>query len=134
VTNKRQHPRFACDVQAELRLPGQVLPVRAVDISRGGICLLGDQQAALGVHVGVALTLILRSGQHSERLVLPARIIWSTPLRDGHQIGCKFAELSAADTQYLETFLRFVRGEVRATADDGEAGEPDDDPDSEPFA
>jgi hypothetical protein len=44
----------------------------------------------------------------SEILPLPARIVWSTPLDDGHQVGLAFRPLTPEQTKYLDLFLRYL--------------------------
>ena len=137
MLDKRRHARFGCDLRAEIRIGPRVLAARAQDISRGGICLACDEALAVAQAVQVALTLVLAENTFSEPLKLPARVVWCTDLGEGFQLGCRFAELDAERARYLEMFLRFLRGDVRAQddQDDEEVEDPDEevDPDAEPF-
>ena len=129
MMDKRQHPRFACDLETEVRADGRPLAARALDISRGGICLSIDRPIAVGAAIDVALRLVLSETQYSAPLILRARTMWCTALKEGYQLGCMFGRLPVEHARYLEMFLRFLRGAVG-----GEPGPTEADPDNEPFA
>ena len=136
MLDKRRHPRVACDLTSEILAGGQRIAAHAVDISRGGMCLSCARKLPVPSEVHVQITLIFGSNAFSEPLALPARIVWCTKLPDEHQVGCMFRGLSTEQAQYLDMFLRFLRGEVLAQ---GEAAAPEEDaedekdPDAEPF-
>jgi len=127
--DKRQHPRFNCDLETEVRAGGRALSARALDISRGGICLCVDRPVPVGATIEVALRLVLSETQYSEPLILRARTMWCTTLKEGHQLGCMFGQLPPEHARYLEMFLRFLRG---TSGED--PGTTEADPDNEPFA
>jgi hypothetical protein len=137
VLDKRRHPRFACDLVAEIHVGGGKMPARGVDISRGGMCLSVERAIPVRAEVQLKLTLLFGSNTFSEPLLLPARIMWCTQLPDELQVGCMFKTLSTEQVQYLDMFLRFLRGEVLADGDPNAVAEDDDeddkDPDAEPF-
>ena len=137
MLDKRRHPRFACDLVADIIVGGEKVAARGIDISRGGMCLSAERMVPKQAEVQVQLTLIFGSNTFSEPLVLPARIVWCTQLPDEHQVGCMFKTLSTEQAQYLDMFLRFLRGEVLAAGDPNavaeDEGEDEKDPDTEPF-
>jgi hypothetical protein len=138
VLDKRQHPRFACDLAAALLIGNRRLAARTQDLSRGGMCLSIGEPLSVGVEVEISLRLVFSAHSCSEPLSVAARVVWCTPLGDEHQLGCKFKTLTADQLQYIDLFLRFLRGDVLEADDDDEvAADPSDpqrDPDSEPFA
>ena len=137
MLDKRRHPRFACDLEAEVQIGARGVAARGVDISRGGLCLSLQERLPVPSEVTVQLTLLFGSNTFSEPLSLPAKIVWCTQLAGEHQIGCMFRALTTEQAQYLDMFLRFLRGEVLAdddSAEADEASEDEKDPDAEPFA
>ena len=137
MLDKRRHTRFACDLAADILVDGQKVEARGIDISRGGMCLSAQTQVPVKSEVEVEITLVFGSNTFSEPLRLPGRIVWCTQLPDEHQVGCMFNALSTEQAQYLDMFLRFLRGEVLAAGDPAAAaddeGEDEKDPDAEPF-
>lgn len=137
MLDKRRHPRFACDLEALIVMGEMRVQARGVDISRGGMCLAMDRALLVPAEVLVQLTLVFGSNSFSEPLSLPAKLVWCTKMPDGYQVGCMFHALSTEQAQYLDMFLRFLRGEVLADGDPNavaeEDGEDEKDPDAEPF-
>jgi hypothetical protein len=129
VLDQRVYPRFVCDLEVEIEHPNGRTKARAVDVSRGGICLSSEHVLTPTTEIRVALTLVLGPNAFSEPLQLSARVVWCTPQSDGNQIGCAFLPTPGEQAQYLEMFLRFLRGEGSQSDLESE-----DDPDAEPFA
>ena len=128
-TNKRAHPRYAVEVDAEFDGPTGKLPARTRDVSHGGMACYAGAALAIGQTMDVALSLVFPGGELSEPLILRTKIIWCTPLRDGiHQIGTAFVGLTQDARQYLDIFLRYLQEGLDAQAsDDDERGPGGDD-------
>lgn len=111
--DRREHPRFAYDVEAKLLLTGaDPMPVRTMDISFSGICLLAPLAVQSGAWVQVELRLV-QPGRSSDVLSLPAKVVWSTATAGEYQIGAKFsADLSAVHLARLDMLLQFLSGEL----------------------
>lgn len=126
--NKRAHPRFAVEVDAEFRPTSGKIPARTRDLSRGGMACYAKRALAIGTTVDVALSLVFGEGSLSEPIVLKAQIVWCTALRDGfHQIGTTFVGLTLETRQYLDMFLRYLKEGLDAQDEtDDESGGPDD--------
>lgn len=108
----RQHPRFAVTVAAQVQLANRSYPAQTKDMSRSGICVVCQGQAAAGSTIRLALALSLGSGAFSENLELTARVIWCTPLGPRFQLGAVFTNLDAEKRGLLEMYLRFLQQEI----------------------
>src|SRR5690349_3120053 len=96
MTNQRRHPRFVCDLQAQVTSSGGASgQAKAADISRGGICLWIARAFPVGSEIDLSLTLVLAHNAFSEPLELRASVIWCTPVESEHQLGCKFVALTS---------------------------------------
>lgn len=106
----RQYPRYAIDATVEVLAPGGGAPVRGRtrDLSRGGLSATVDGEIRSGAVVELRLALRLEAGHTSEPLVVPARVVWSTPLGGARQLGLAFLALTAAQAADLELFVRFL--------------------------
>lgn len=106
----RQFPRYAIDATVEvLALDGSAaVRGRSRDLSRGGLSAIVTGDVRRGALVEVRLALRLEAGHTSEPLVVPARVVWSTPLAGGRQLGLAFLTLTADQAADLELFVRFL--------------------------
>ncbi|MCD6497246.1 MAG: PilZ domain-containing protein [Deltaproteobacteria bacterium] len=107
-TKRRAHPRFAVDMDAHVLVDGQSLSARTRDLSRGGICFILPVSMKVGSNFTVQLSLVFGENAFSEPLVLVGKIIWSTKVEDGFQIGAAFVSLDDEVRQYLNMFLNFL--------------------------
>lgn len=123
MTDQRQHPRYAIELDAEISVGTATIAGRTHDISRGGFCMLASQSVAFPTACEVKLALVFSENQFSEHLMLPATIVWCTPVKNVFQIGIKFGELEAQYRGYLDLFIKFLDG----GDDDEEGGGEDDD-------
>ncbi len=123
MSEQRQHPRYAIELDAEANFDGQRFTGRTHDISRGGICFQTPHAPAMGAKGTVKLALVFSENSFSEQLELPATIVWCTPMSGAFQVGFKFEELSPALNGYLTLFIQFLEG-----------GDDDGDGDEEPGA
>ena len=73
----------------------------------------GPRALPRGSEVTLELRLKMDWGE-SDRLVLPARLVWCTPTRNGQfQLGARFGgDLSDAAWQTLDLLVRVLAGEV----------------------
>src|SRR5262245_25230482 len=116
MSEQRVHPRFAVEVDAEVRLPDQSISGRTQNVSRGGFCMFASQPLAISTPCEARLALVFSDDQVSEQLLLPATIVWCTPVQGQFQIGFKFGPLTTERKNYLSLFIQFLEG-----------GEPDED-------
>ncbi len=111
---RRENPRFACGVAGEIELDGGArVPARTQDISYSGICVVAQDPIAPGTAVQFHLRLVMEWAE-SDALSLPGQIVWSTRVRDGHQVGARFdpSRMTDAAWQQLDLFLRFLAGDL----------------------
>jgi hypothetical protein len=122
-SGQRRDRRYVVDVDASIRLPeGRTIKARTRDLSRNGICLIGDQTLPVGVVVGIELVLSFGDNSFSEPLNLTGRVVWCTPLADSFQLGAMFEDVSDQQDQFLEMFLHYLDGTLSPRH-----GQPDDD-------
>ena len=110
MTDPRAHPRYAVEIDAELKWDAETLPVRTRNVSRGGLAVVTTRAIAVGSAVTLAISLIFDEQAMSEPLPLPGRVVWCTPLGDGRfQLGATFVGLRLEQRQYVEMFLRYLK-------------------------
>jgi hypothetical protein len=129
--DNRAHPRYALEVDAEVRHAGGKIPARTRDVSRGGGCLSIPVGLPLGAEVTISIALVFDEETFSEPLALRARVVWCTPIGDRHQLGVTFIGMTAEQRHYLEMFLRYLREGQRREAQEHAAAEGEDDGDGE---
>jgi c-di-GMP-binding flagellar brake protein YcgR len=106
---RREDPRFACDLGAEIVIDdGAPATRRVVDISRGGISMVGGEPVAIGTYLTIKLQ--ASSDQGTEALDIGATIVWCTQTKDGtYQLGAKFDEAKGRDSaRRFEHLLELV--------------------------
>lgn len=117
MTEQRQHPRYAIELDVEVNVAGTRVAGRTHDISRGGLCMLASQSVPVGASGEAKLALVFSENEFSEQMTLAATTVWCTPMKGVYQIGLKFGRLDAQDRAYLDLFIKFL---------DGGDDEPDD--------
>jgi len=122
MTDQRQHPRYAIELDAEIVVGDTTVSGRTRDISCGGFCVLANEPLPLHTSCEVKLALVFSENQFSEHLTLAATVQWCTPIKNAYQIGIKFGELEPQYRGYLDLFIKFLDG-----GDDDDEGENDDD-------
>jgi hypothetical protein len=110
MTENRQHPRYAIELDAEVIVAGTSVAGRTHDISRGGFCMLARQSVPVGASGEVKLALVFSETEFSEHLMLPAMTVWCTPMKGAYQIGIKFGQLDHQSRGYLDLFMKFLEG------------------------
>jgi hypothetical protein len=124
MTDKRQHPRYAIELDAEIAVGETLVTGRTRDISRGGFCMFASQPLPVHTACDVKLALVFSENQFSEHLALAATIQWCTPIKNAYQIGIKFGEVEPQYRGYLDLFIKFLDG--GDDDDDDDEAETDD--------
>jgi hypothetical protein len=132
-SDARAHPRYALEVDAEVRTSSGNLPARTRDVSRGGLALVLPDALPLGTEVMLNLALVFDEETFSEPLLLRARVVWCTRLADKHQIGTTFVSMTNEQRAYLDMFMRYLAEGKRRVAADAAAADPDASGDDNPF-
>jgi Tfp pilus assembly protein PilZ len=112
---EREYPRYAHEAAITLNTPGCAISGRTSNVSRGGLCAALSEQIAVGTEIEVDIQLVFEDDMQSEPLRVPGRIVWCTPVDDGHQVGIRFLPLDSERTEYLTMFLRFLDDDSDAT-------------------
>jgi hypothetical protein len=118
VTEQRQHPRYAIELDASVLWDEDRVVGRTRDLSMGGFCMKARQGVPLSTVCRVQLALVFSENQFSETLELLATVVWSTPVQGGFQLGLKFAPLTGSNRNYLEMFIQFLDGSEDGHDDD----------------
>ena len=111
---QREHPRFAIELDAEIDLGDGTTRIRGRthDISRGGFSMLAKAMDTSSVTAGspctVRLALVFSENEFSEHITLAGAVMWCTRLREGVQVGVKFALTDAQSRGYLDLFIHFL--------------------------
>jgi PilZ domain-containing protein len=110
VPDSRVHPRYALEIDAEIRLGEQRIPARTRNVSSGGLSLIAEQAVPRGRLVTVTISLVFDEEAMSEPLPLRGRVVWCTELgKDRYQIGATFESPTREERQYVELFLRYLK-------------------------
>jgi len=110
MTENRQHPRYAIELDAAIETDHGTVLGRTRDLSKGGFCILAAEPLTINARCRVRLALVFSENQFSEQLELDATVVWCTPLQGQHQIGVKLAPLDAQSRGYLDLFVKFLEG------------------------
>ena len=127
----RHYPRYAVEAAIDFISPAGVTPGRTKNASRGGLAASVDRPLPPGLNVDLRMSLVFGEDSFSEPLVLPARVVWCTPVGDKFQLGAAFMPLSAEQQSYLAMFLRYLEA-GQAAAPGSRAGRKSD-KDADPF-
>jgi hypothetical protein len=111
-SERRAHPRFACDLDVEVSAGGATtLNARTIDISRNGICMVVPAAIPPGSDVTLGLRLLFE-GAESDLVQLPAKTVWCTDTEGSFQVGAVFSGLTPQGGQSLDVLLKFLSGQV----------------------
>jgi PilZ domain len=105
---EREHPRYAYDATISAMLSGRLIQGKAINVSRGGLCVLFAEPVPVGLEWNIDLALRFDHGAQSEAISLPSRVVWCTPIDDQYQVGISLLGVSAEVSSNLEMFLRFL--------------------------
>jgi PilZ domain-containing protein len=106
--DKRQHPRYAIELDCEITVGDVVVVGRTHDISKGGFSMLARSPVPVHAPGQVKLALVFSENEFSEHLTLPATPMWCTPIKNAYQIGVKFVMLDPQNRGYLDLFIKFL--------------------------
>jgi hypothetical protein len=132
---RREHPRFNVDIQVGVTVAEAKFDARTRDMSRAGLCLIGDQPIPPDTEISLELVLTFGEAGTSEPLQMSGRVAWCTALFGAYQIGVKFVKVDEDRARYLNMFMGFLDGTLAPDGDafsseeEALAAEPDD-----PFA
>jgi Tfp pilus assembly protein PilZ len=109
VAGPRAHPRYAVEIDAEVRWAGKSQPARTRNVSKGGLAVIASERVPPGADVVLAMSLVFDEQAMSEPLPLHGRVVWCTALPDGrYQLGVTFVALRLEERQYVDMFLRYL--------------------------
>ena len=131
---RREHPRFNVDIQVAVTVADAKFAARTRDMSRAGLCLIGEQPIAADTEISLELVLTFGDAGTSEPLKVIGRVAWCTAMFGSFQIGVKFVKVDDDLARYLDMFVGFLDGtlapgDVFSGEDEARAADPDD-----PFA
>jgi hypothetical protein len=132
---RREHPRFNVDIQVAVSVADEKFAARTRDMSRAGLCLIGEQPIPPDTEISLDLVLTFGEAGTSEPLKMLGRVAWCTAMFGAYQIGVKFVKLDDDRARYLDMFLGFLDGTLAPDGgtfsgeDEALAADPDD-----PFA
>ena len=131
---RREHPRFNVDIQVAVTVADAKFAARTRDMSRAGLCLIGEQPIAADSEISLELVLTFGEAGTSEPLKVIGRVAWCTAMFGSFQIGVKFVKVDDDLARYLDMFVGFLDGtlapgDVFSGEDEARAADPDD-----PFA
>lgn len=129
----RQYPRYAIEAAIEFVTPAGGTRGRSKNVSRGGLAANVERPLPPGLRVDVRMSLVFDEGTFSEPLVLPARVVWCTPLGHTFQVGTAFLPMTTDQRSYLAMFLRYLKEGMQIRAQQ-EVERESGDEDSDPFA
>jgi hypothetical protein len=126
---KRQYPRYAIEAAIDFVTAAGTTRGRTKNVSRGGLAANVERPLPAGLKVDVRMSLVFDEDTFSEPLVLPARVVWCTPLEDVFQLGATFLPMSGEQRTYLAMFLRYLKEGLQLQAEQAGYGDGDDEPD-----
>jgi hypothetical protein len=121
---RRQHRRFAVDINASVWVGDRQREARTRDISRSGLCLVAMESIPRDTSIDLQLVLTFGGDGMSEPLRLTGQVVWCTALFGAYQVGVKFVKVDEEQARYLNMFIGFLDGSLST-------GELDDDDDAE---
>ena len=107
---RREHPRFNVDLTVAVTVADAKFAARTRDMSRAGLCLIGEQPFAADTEISLELVLTFGEAGTSEPLKMFGRVAWCTAMFGAYQIGVKFVKLDDDRARYLDMFLGFLDG------------------------
>ncbi len=88
------------------------MPAQTIDISLTGICVHTHEHVEPKTRVRFHVWIVLAERETSE-LMLPARIVWSTPVEGVHQLGAAFdRDMDNYAWTRLDVLLQFLAGDL----------------------
>ncbi|KIG11626.1 hypothetical protein DB30_03036 [Enhygromyxa salina] len=111
MDERRAHQRFVCDLRARLLLPdGREIDGQAIDLSISGICVDTHEAVEPRTLVEFRVWAVLADRETAE-IVMPGRIVWSTPVEGHVQLGAAFdRDMDNRSWARLDVLLQFLAG------------------------
>ena len=106
--HEREHVRYAHEAAVRFVVAGRPHTGRTRNVSRGGVCATLAEPLATGVEIALELVLVFDHETQSDALVLPARVVWCTPIDDAYQVGLAFKPLDQKRADLMALFLRYL--------------------------
>jgi len=107
---RREHPRFNVDLTVAVTVADAKFAARTRDMSRAGLCLIGEQPIAADTEISLELVLTFGEAGTSEPLKMFGRVAWCTAMFGAYQIGVKFVKVDDEGARYLDMFVGFLDG------------------------
>ena len=107
---RREHPRFNVDLHVAVTVADAKFAARTRDMSRAGLCLIGEQPIAADTEISLELVLTFGEAGTSEPLKMFGRVAWCTAMFGAYQIGVKFVKVDDEGARYLDMFVGFLDG------------------------
>src|SRR3954462_2234227 len=107
---RREHPRFNVDIQVGVSVADEKFATRTRDMSRAGVCLIGEQPIPADTEISLELVLTFGDTGTSEPLKMIGRVAWCTAMFGAFQIGVKFVKVDDDRARYLAMFVGFLDG------------------------
>ena len=109
MDERRAHQRFACDLRARvITSDGHAVEGNAVDISFSGICVHADEPLDPRTLVQFRIWAVL-SDRETEEIIVPGKIVWSTPVEGTFQLGAAFdRDMDNRSWTRLDVFLQML--------------------------
>jgi hypothetical protein len=109
---RRQAPRYTVELEARVVADDAEFRARTRDLSRSGMCFVTREALSIGIPVVIQAALKFSANAFSEALPLSARVMWCTPVHEGFQVGVAFTRLQHQTVEYLDLFLKYLKGEI----------------------
>jgi hypothetical protein len=116
VNERRAHDRFPVDLRARMVLPdGSAVLAQTIDISFTGICVHAERRIEPKTRVRFQVWVVLPERETSE-LLLPGRIVWTTPVEGLYQHGAAFdRDMDNYAWARLDVLLQFLAGNLESS-------------------
>jgi hypothetical protein len=108
IRSEREHVRYAHEAALTFAIGGRPCSGRTRNVSRGGVCANLTEALPTGAEIALELALVFDHDVRSDSLVLPARVVWCTPVDEAFQVGFAFKPLDAKRAEHLALFLRYL--------------------------
>ena len=109
MSQKRQHPRFALRLSAEIVRPGRTATATTKNVSVAGANLVSEAPFEEAETFQIGLFLVVEDVEDATKppLVCQARVQWTAELDDGsHSAGVHFEDMTPEQQAWLQRFLR----------------------------
>ena len=110
---ERQHPRYAIELECQIRRAGAggtaTIHGRSRNLSLSGVSCIVLEPIEISTMVEMEIALFFGGNSFSEPLRIDATIVWCTRVSGGYQIGAKFANVRAPLRDCLTLFTEYLK-------------------------